>query len=225
MTIYQGQQKNLTNFSVLVSHVLVPPAMKAILSSSQCQVQGFLAAGHVCTVMGYTEYEPIAAQYEVPIVVTGFEPTDILQGIYWCVQQLEKGQNQVQNQYRRSVNKQGNKNAQLLMKEVFEKCDRYWRGIATIANSGFKIREKYAQFDAQKKFNSEVLIKNTQEPKDCISGEILQGIKKPHQCPSFSTKCTPEQPLGAPMVSSEGACAAYYRYRNRNEEFRTPRQH
>ncbi len=213
MTIYQAQQKNLTNFSMLVSHVLVPPAMEAILSSSQCQVQGFLAAGHVCTVMGYTEYEPIAAKYQVPIVVTGFEPTDILQGIYLCVQQLEKGEAKVENQYSRSVNQQGNKYAQTLMQEVFEVGDRYWRGIANIPNSGLTIREKYARFDAQKKFNLQLLIKDVRESKDCISGEILQGIKKPHQCPAFGTKCTPEQPLGAPMVSSEGACAAYYRYR------------
>ena len=213
MTIYQAQQKNLTNFSMLVSHVLVPPAMEAILSSSQCQVQGFLAAGHVCTVMGYTEYEPIAAKYQVPIVVTGFEPTDILQGIYLCVQQLEKGETKVENQYSRSVNKQGNKNAQALMQEVFEIGDRYWRGIANIPNSGLTIREKYARFDAQNKFNLQLLITDAWESQDCISGEILQGIKKPHQCPAFGTKCTPEQPLGAPMVSSEGACAAYYRYR------------
>ena len=218
MTIYQAQQKNLTNFSMLVSHVLVPPAMEAILSSSQCQVQGFLAAGHVCTVMGYNEYEPIAAKYQVPIVVTGFEPTDILQGIYMCVQQLEKGQAKVENQYSRSVNKLGNKNAQTLMQEVFEISDRYWRGIATIPNSGLKIRGKYTLFDAQQKFNSHLLISPTKESQDCISGEILQGIKKPSQCPSFGNKCTPEQPLGAPMVSSEGACAAYYRYRHKNSK-------
>ena len=212
MVIYQAQQKNLTNFSLLISHVLVPPAMEAILSSPQCQVQGFLAAGHVCTVMGYEEYKPIAKKYQVPIVVTGFEPTDILQGIYLCVQQLEKGETRVENQYSRSVHKKGNKNAQKLMTEVFEISDRYWRGIATIAKSGFKIREKYTQFDAQNKFNSQLLIPKSVEPKECISGEILQGIKKPHQCPAFGTKCNPEQPLGAPMVSSEGACAAYYRY-------------
>lgn len=213
MTIYQAQQKNLTNFSMLVAHVLVPPAIESILSSPQCQVQGFLAAGHVCTVMGYQEYEPIAKKYQVPIVVTGFEPTDILQGIYLCVQQLEKGETKVENQYIRSVNKQGNKHAQKLIKEVFEIDDRYWRGIANIAKSGLKIKEKYIQFDAQTKFNSNLLITNTCDSQDCISGEILQGIKKPHQCPAFGSKCTPEQPLGTPMVSSEGACAAYYRYR------------
>lgn len=213
MAIYQAQQKHLNNFSVLASHVLVPPAMEAILASPQCQVQGFLAAGHVCTVMGYEEYEPIAKKYQVPIVVTGFEPVDILQGIYLCIQQLEKGETTVKNQYSRSVNKQGNQNAQTLIKEVFEICDRYWRGIANIPKSGLKIREKYCQFDAQKKFNSQLSTLNAIESSDCISGEILQGIKKPHQCPSFGNKCTPENPLGAPMVSSEGACAAYYNYR------------
>jgi hydrogenase expression/formation protein HypD len=200
---------------MLVSHVLVPPAMEAILSSPQCRVQGFLAAGHVCTVMGYREYEPIASKYHVPIVVTGFEPTDILQGIYLCIQQLEQGKKEVQNQYSRSVQKQGNQNAQILIAEVFAVDDRYWRGIAKIPQSGLKIKDKYAQFDAQKKFNSPSLISCSSDSQECISGEILQGIKKPHQCPAFGTKCTPEQPLGTPMVSSEGACAAYYSYRKR----------
>ncbi len=145
--------------------------------------------------------------------MTGFEPTDILQGIYLCVQQLEKNEARIENQYSRSVSKEGNKNAQQLIKKIFEIDDRYWRGIAKIAQSGLKIKEKYIQFDAQKKFNSELLITYTSESEDCISGEILQGIKKPHQCPAFGTKCTPENPLGTPMVSSEGACAAYYHYR------------
>jgi hydrogenase expression/formation protein HypD len=221
MTIYQAQQKNLTNFSLLVSHILVPPAMEAILLSPQCQVQGFLAAGHVCTVMGYQEYEPIASKYKVPIIVTGFEPTDILQGIYLCIQQLEKRETKVENQYRRSVQKEGNKNAQLFLKEVFEISDHRWRGIGNINKSGLKIRDKYIFFDAQTKFNSQLLIKDSYETKDCISGEILQGIKKPPQCPAFGNKCTPEQPLGAPMVSSEGACAAYYRYRQNNSSKRS----
>lgn len=213
MTLYQAKQQNIRNFSLLVSHVLVPPAMEAILSSIQCQVQGFLAAGHVCTVMGYYQYESIANRYKIPIIVTGFEPIDILQGIYLCIQQLENNQYLVENQYSRSVSKEGNQNAQNLMQEVFETCDYYWRGIAVIPNSGFKIKEKYAQFDAQVKCKS--LLSNLQviESSECISGEILQGIKKPHQCQAFGNKCTPEQPLGAPMVSSEGACAAYYRYR------------
>lgn len=213
MTIYQAAQKNLTNFSMLISHVLVPPAMETILSSPQCQVQGFLAAGHVCTVMGYTEYEPIAAKYQVPIIVTGFEPTDILQGIYLCIQQLEKGEKKVENQYSRSVTKEGNKNAQILMQEIFKISDRHWRGIANIPKSGLKIQDKYTRFDAQKKFKLNSLTTENLENQDCISGEILQGIKKPHECSAFGKKCTPEQPLGAPMVSSEGACAAYYRYR------------
>lgn len=216
MAVYQAKQRNLTNFSMLVSHVLVPPAMEAILSSTQCQVQGFLAAGHVCTVMGYADYEPICHQYKVPIVVTGFEPADILQGIYLCIKQLEKGEYKVENQYSRSVQKEGNKNAQILMGEVFTTADYYWRGIATITQSGLKIREKYAQFDAEIQFQSLLSTEKVSECKDCISGEILQGIKKPHQCLAFGNKCTPEQPLGAPMVSSEGACAAYYRYRQSN---------
>ena len=215
MLLYQAQQKQLTNFSLLVSHVLVPPAMEAILSSSLCQIQGFLAAGHVCTVMGYQQYESICNQYKLPIVVTGFEPTDILQGIYLCIKQLEKGTNKVENQYSRVVKKEGNQNAQILMNEVFETTNYYWRGIATIPKSGLKIKEKYSQFDAQKKFKSVLLMENKTESTECISGEILQGIKKPHQCPAFGNQCTPEQPLGAPMVSSEGACSAYYRYRQK----------
>jgi hydrogenase expression/formation protein HypD len=214
MAVYQAKQQNLTNFSLLVSHVLVPPAMEAILSSPQCQVQGFLAAGHVCTVMGYNEYESICHKYKVPIVVTGFEPIDILQGIYLCIQQLEKNEYTVENQYSRSVQKEGNKYAIDLIEKVFEKSDRYWRGIANIPASGLKIREKYKEFDANNKFNNLLLNSNTSECEECISGEILQGIKKPFQCSAFGNKCTPEKPLGAPMVSSEGACAAYYRYRN-----------
>lgn len=213
MVIYQAQQQNIANFSVLVSHVLVPPAMEAILSSNQCQVQGFLAAGHVCTVMGYQEYESISRKYQVPIIVTGFEPVDILQGIFLCIQQLEKQDIKVENQYSRVVNKEGNKNAQLLIKEVFDISDYFWRGIANIPNSGLKIKKKYQRFSAENKFNLDSVKPNILQTQNCISGEILQGIKKPHQCPSFGTKCTPEQPLGAPMVSSEGACAAYYHYR------------
>ncbi len=212
MTICQAFQQKITNFSVLVSHVLVPPAMEAILSSSGCQVDGFLAAGHVCTVMGYHQYEPICDQYKVPIIVTGFEPVDILQGIFLCVQQLENKQNKVENQYSRWVTKEGNKNAQLFLEEVFEIKDYYWRGIANIPNSGLTIKQKYAKFSTEKKFNLTSNNDKNLETKDCISGEILQGIKKPFQCPSFGKKCTPEQPLGAPMVSSEGACAAYYHY-------------
>jgi hydrogenase expression/formation protein HypD len=217
MAVYQAKQQQINNFCMLISHVLVPPAMSAILSSPNCGVQGFLAAGHVCTVMGYSEYEPIAHQYQVPIVVTGFEPVDILQGIYMCVQQLESGRAECENQYKRSVKQQGNENAQRLIEEVFEVVPRCWRGIGEIPQSGLALRSHYSQFDALKKWKSRLLIPSeamNHNPSECISGEILQGIKKPHQCPAFGTRCTPEHPEGAPMVSSEGACAAYYKYRS-----------
>jgi len=215
LTIYQAQQQNIDNFSVLVSHVLVPPAMEAILSSSQCKVQGFLAAGHVCTVMGYHQYKSISHQYQIPIVVTGFEPVDILQGIYLCIQKLEKRQNVVINQYSRSVSEVGNTNAQNLVNKIFDTDDYFWRGIGKITHSGLKIKPEFEQFSVEKKLNlTNTFDDNYCESNNCISGEILQGIKKPYQCPSFGIKCTPEQPLGAPMVSSEGACAAYYRYQN-----------
>jgi hydrogenase expression/formation protein HypD len=218
MAIFRAEQQNLNNFSMLVSHVLVPPAMEAILSSPNCQVQGFLAAGHVCTVMGYMQYHPMAEKYQCPIVVTGFEPVDILQGIYLCVKQLEAGIAKVENQYKRSVEEEGNIPAQQLIREVFEVTSRDWRGIGEIAQSGLKLRDKYAQFDAQKRFNFEGFKSVTSETSDCISGQILQGIKKPHECSAFGTQCTPEHPLGAPMVSSEGACAAYYRYRQQSSD-------
>ncbi len=211
MAVFQAAQKGIKNFSLLVSHVLVPPAMEALLSSPNRRVQGFLAAGHVCTVMGYTEYEPIAAKYRVPIVVTGFEPLDILQGILMCVQQLEAGRAEVQNQYARSVRKQGNQPAQQLIREVFEVVPRKWRGVGAIPQSGLGLRAAYAAYDAEKRFG--VAHRQVEEPAECISGLVLQGLKKPHECPAFGTRCTPEHPLGATMVSSEGACAAYYRYR------------
>jgi hydrogenase expression/formation protein HypD len=216
MAIYQAQQQDIDNFSILTAHVLVPPAMEAILSSPNCVVQGFLAAGHVCTVMGYEEYEAIAQKYRVPIVVTGFEPIDILQGIYMCVRQLEARKTECENQYTRSVSREGNQTAQQLIKEVFEVIPRQWRGIGEIYESGLKLREKYARFDANERFQQEldlIIDDNCNRQTECISGEIMQGIKKPHDCPVFGIKCTPEHPLGAPMVSSEGACAAYYRYR------------
>lgn len=213
MTVYQAEQKGIANLSLLVSHVLVPPAMESILSSPHNRVQGFLAAGHVCTVMGYTEYEPIAYKYGVPIVVTGFEPLDILQGIHMCIKQLEEGKAEVQNQYSRSVNRQGNQTAQELIKEVFEVVPRQWRGIGLISQSGLGLRYKYAKFDAEKRFH--LTNHSVREAKECLSGLVLQGVKKPHDCQAFGTSCTPEHPLGAPMVSSEGACAAYYRYRQR----------
>jgi len=213
LTVYQAKQQQINNFSVLVSHVLVPPAMNALLSSPNCQVQGFLAAGHVCTVMGYTEYEEIVSKYQVPIIVTGFEPLDILQGIYFCVEQLETKQAQCQNQYSRSVQYTGNQQAQKLIREVLMVTDREWRGIGTIPSSGLDLAPPYQEFNAINKFSHLLNLSPTATDNECISGEIMQGWKKPKDCPAFGTKCTPEHPLGAPMVSSEGACAAYYRYR------------
>ena len=211
MAVAQAKREALRNFSMLVSHVLVPPAMEAILSSPQNRVQGFLAAGHVCAVMGYREYEPIAAKYRVPIVVTGFEPVDVLQGIAMCVAQLESGRAEVENQYARSVRREGNAAAQRLMTEVFRVVPRKWRGVGEIPQSGLGLRDAYADFDAEQRFG--LAAAATQVDSECLSGLVLQGVLKPHQCPAFATRCTPERPLGAPMVSSEGACAAYYRYR------------
>ncbi len=211
MAVYQAFRQNIKNFSLLVSHVLVPPAIEAILSSPKNRVQGFLAAGHVCTVMGYTEYEPIAQKYKVPIVVTGFEPLDILQGVYMCVKQLEEGRYEVENQYTRSVRREGNTKAQELIREVFCVVPRKWRGIGEIPRSGLGLTEKYREFDAELKFG--LTDRSVEESSECIAGLVLQGVKKPHECSAFGTRCTPEHPLGAPMVSSEGACAAYYRYR------------
>ena len=211
MAVYQAKELGLKNFSLLVSHVLVPPAMEAILSSRTNRVQGFLAAGHVCTVMGYTAYPPIAAKYKVPIVVTGFEPLDILQGIAMCVEQLEEGRHEVENQYVRSVRELGNQYAQELISKVFCVIPRKWRGIGEIPESGFGLNPQYQDFDAEIKFNLGII--KTQESAQCVSGLILQGIKKPYECPAFGIKCTPESPLGATMVSSEGACSAYYRYK------------
>jgi len=210
MAVWQAQQLGLSNFSILCSHVLVPPAMEAILGSPGNQVQGFLAAGHVCTVMGFWEYEPIAAQYRVPIVVTGFEPLDLLQGIYMTIQALEGGRWGVENQYTRLVTRAGNQPAQRLLSQVFEVCDRGWRGIGTIPLSGYRLRPEFAAFDAEQRFGVENV--HAEESPLCIAGQILRGVKKPHQCSAFGLQCTPEHPLGAPMVSSEGACAAYYSY-------------
>jgi hydrogenase expression/formation protein HypD len=211
MAVYQAAQQGLTNFTVLVSHVLVPPAIEAILRAPEQRVQGFLAAGHVCTIMGYTQYERLAQQYHVPLVVTGFEPVDILQGITMCVKQLEEGRTEVENQYTRSVCRTGNEPAQALMREVFEVVHRTWRGMGDIAHSGLGLRDAYTNFDAAKRFH--VTPGPTRESSECISGLVLQGLKKPAECPAFGSRCTPERPLGATMVSSEGACAAYYRYR------------
>ncbi|MCX8156104.1 MAG: hydrogenase formation protein HypD [Verrucomicrobiae bacterium] len=211
MAVAQARRLGLKNFSVLVSHVLVPPAMEAILASPNNRVQGFLAAGHVCAVMGYHEYPPLAARYRVPIVVTGFEPLDIMQGIFMCVKQLEEGRHEVENQYARSVRYEGNRPAQQLMQEVFEVIPRQWRGIGLIPRSGLGLRPAYQEFDAARRFQVDQL--TAAEAPECISGLVLQGVKKPSECPAFGTRCTPEHPLGATMVSSEGACAAYYRYR------------
>jgi hydrogenase expression/formation protein HypD len=212
MAVHQAAKEGLTNFSELVSHVLVPPAMEALLSSPKNRVQAYLAAGHVCTVMGWKEYEPIAEKYKVPIVPTGFEPIDILQGILSTVRQLENGQHFVENQYGRAVKAEGNLPAQKIINEIYEIGNRKWRGIGTIPNSGYWIRQKYRAFDAALKFNVGHI--ESEESRVCISGVILQGLKKPPQCPAFGKECTPEHPLGATMVSSEGACAAYYRYHN-----------
>ena len=211
MAVYEAHKEGLMNFSVLVSHVLVPPAIEAILSSPKNLVQGFLAAGHVCTVMGYTEYEPIARKYRVPIVVTGFEPLDILQGVYLCLKQLEEGRTEVENPYTRSVRREGNLQAQKLIRDIFRVVPRKWRGLGEIPRSGLGLRELYHDFDAEARFG--VAGYTAEESGECISGIILQGIKKPVECPAFGARCTPEHPLGATMVSSEGACAAYYRYR------------
>ena len=211
MAVFQAAQAGIGNFSVLVSHVLVPPAMEAILSSPGNRVQGFLAAGHVCAVMGFTEYEPLAATYHVPIVVTGFEPLDILQGVYMCVKQLEEGRAEVENPYARAVRRGGNVPAQQLITEIFEVVPRKWRGVGEIPASGLGLRAPYQRFDAERRFG--VADDRVDEPSECMSGLIMQGRLKPHECPAFGATCTPEHPLGATMVSSEGACAAYYRYR------------
>jgi hydrogenase expression/formation protein HypD len=216
MSVYQAGLRGVTNYSVLVSHVLVPPAMEAILGSSANRVQGFLAAGHVCTIMGYSEYYPIAHKYRVPIVVTGFEPLDLLQGIYMCVLQLEQGRFEVQNQYARAVRRGGNTPAQQLVAEVFRVVDRKWRGIGEIPLSGLGLAEKYAGFDAETRFGLSNY--TAAEDSECMSGLIMQGASKPEECSAYGNRCTPDHPIGAPMVSSEGACAAYYRYRRLRPE-------
>lgn len=210
MAVKQAQLLDLDNFSILSSHVLVPPAMEAILGDPDNRVQGFLAAGHVCAVMGYWEYGPIADKYETPIVITGFEPLDLLQGVYMTVKALEEGRHGVENQYVRAVTYEGLKPAQALLGEVFEVVDRPWRGVGTIPQSGYNLRSELERFDAVKKFDVQAIA--PPENPICIAGAIMKGQSKPHECPAFGTECTPEHPLGAPMVSSEGACAAYYQY-------------
>jgi len=210
MAVWIARKRRLLNFSVLVSHVLVPPAITAILQSPGNRVQGFLGPGHVCTVMGCAEYEPIAKRYNVPIVITGFEPVDMLEGVLMTVRQLEAGQATVENQYARAVRPEGNPQAKKLIEEVFEICDRKWRGIGTIPRSGYRLRYEYRDHDAERLFEVDDI--ETQESSVCISGEILKGMKKPHECPAFGVACTPQTPLGATMVSAEGACAAYFAY-------------
>jgi len=210
MPVWQARRQGIKNFSILVSHVLVPPSIASILQSPQNRVQGFLGPGHVCTVMGYHEYEPLAARFRVPIVITGFEPLDLLQGTLMTVRQLEEGRAEVENQYPRVVKREGNRIARDLVNKVFEVCDRKWRGVGMIPKSGYKLRWEFREHDAERLF--EVKDIDTQEPAICISGLVLRGVKKPHDCPAFGKQCTPDHPLGATMVSAEGACAAYYAY-------------
>ena len=210
MAVWMARKRRLTNFSVLVSHVLVPPAMTALLEAPDNRVQGFLGPGHVCTVMGCGEYEPIAARYRVPIVITGFEPLDLLEGVLRVVRQLEADRAEVENQYARAVRPEGNPASRRLIEDVFEVCDRKWRGIGAIPGSGLRLRDEYRDHDAERLFAVADL--QTAESAVCISGLILRGLKKPHECPAFGKECTPQTPLGATMVSAEGACAAYHAY-------------
>ena len=210
MSVWQARAQNIENYAMLVSHVTVPPAMTAILESPNNRVQAFLGAGHVCAVMGWEEYEPLAARYRVPIVVTGFEPLDLLEGIFRAVRQLEEGRHEVENAYSRAVSREGNREARRMISRVFEPCDRAWRGIGVIPGSGYRLREEFAAYDAARIFDLQGIVST--EPENCISGLILQGARRPSDCPAFGTACTPETPLGATMVSAEGACAAYYNY-------------
>lgn len=210
MSVFQAARTGVDNYSILTAHVLVPPAMQALLASPECRVQAFLAPGHVCTIQGLAEYEPIARRYRVPIVSTGFEPVDILEGTLMAVRQLEEGRAEVENQYGRAVRREGNAAALHTVNEVFAVSDRQWRGVGEIPMSGLALRPRYEIFDAERRFGIETRV--TTEPPECISGLIMQGIKKPHECSAFGVRCTPERPMGAPMVSSEGACAAYHAY-------------
>lgn len=216
LSVVHADKMGVPNYSILASHVLVPPAMEAILGDEENRIDAFLAAGHVCTIMGMEEYDPIVEQYKTPIVVTGFEPVDLLQGILMAVQQLEKGEYKLENQYARSVQREGNRMAQETIQQVFTISDRSWRGIGEIPMSGYEVNERYKQYNARVKFNLGTPV--VDGTKECISGEIMKGLKKPFQCPHFGKKCKPEHPLGAPMVSSEGACAAYYHYHTSPEE-------
>jgi len=210
LSVLHAHKEGLTNYSILVSHVLVPPAMQAILDDEFCSINAFLGAGHVCAIMGMKEYYPLATQYKIPIVITGFEPLDLVQGIYMAVKQLEEGRYEVENQYSRIVREEGNIEAMRVIDTIFEVGDRAWRGIGTIPNSGYVLKKSYEGYDAEIKFGIQAM--EAPENPNCIAGEILKGIKKPHQCSQYGKACTPANPLGAPMVSSEGACAAYYHY-------------
>lgn len=212
MAVLQADKLGVTNFSLLISHVLVPPALEAIINAPGNRVQGFLAAGHVCAIMGSREYEPVARRHRVPIVITGFEPVDILHGVYLCVKQLEEGRAELENQYTRAVRAEGNAAAQAAVRQVFRVVDQPWRGLGSIADSGLGLQPEYARFDAMARFPLQP-VTHTDHDSPCISGAVLTGQKKPHDCPAFGKACTPENPLGAPMVSTEGACAAYFRYR------------
>jgi hydrogenase expression/formation protein HypD len=210
MAVAEARRQGIGNFSILCSHVLVPPAIDMLLSSPGNRIQGFLAAGHVCAVVGFEDYFPLASKFRIPIVVTGFEPVDILQGIFMTVNQLEHGTSNVENQYGRAVRQEGNLHARKLLEEVFEIADRDWRGIGTIPSSGYRLNTKYREFDAENIFDVKTIIRA--ESQECIAGKVLQGLARPHDCTAFGTSCTPEHPLGAPMVSSEGSCSAYYRF-------------
>lgn len=210
LSVLQAHQQGISNYSILTSHVLVPPAIKAVMEDKESHIQGFLAAGHVCTIMGIEEYYPLVEKYKIPIVITGFEPVDLLQGILMTVRQLEKGEAKLENQYSRVVRPEGNPDAIRVIREAFEVVDREWRGIGTIPESGYELKNPLKAYDANTKFG--VNIEKVQESKECIAGQVLKGIKKPYECPQFGKKCTPSNPLGAPMVSSEGACAAYYHF-------------
>ena len=210
LSVIHAHRKELKNYSILTSHVLVPPAIKAVIDDEESKIDGFLAAGHVCTIMGNSEYHPLSKTYEVPIVVTGFEPLDVLQGILMVVRQLEANKAEVENQYARIVKEEGNPEAQKMIHQIFEIKNQIWRGIGETPDSGYQVRPEYGGFDANRKFQIE--IPEAPENPDCISGQIMKGLKKPFECSQFGKKCKPTNPLGAPMVSSEGACAAYYHF-------------
>ncbi len=220
MAVWQAKQEKIGNFSVLVSHVLVPPAIRALMTSPDCRVNGFIAPGHVCAVVGYRDYETLVQDFRVPIVVGGFEPVDLLEAILMLVRQLEKGEARAENQYVRSVNYQGNLPAQRVMEQVFEVADQKWRGIGAIPASGLRVRDEYGDYDASRLFGLASI--TVDEPAECISAQVLQGLKKPTDCVAFGMRCTPQNPLGAPMVSSEGACAAYYNYRRHQKQLPVP---